>query len=117
MFAFSPNWIMRNAPSLEPFGLFALFCALTALPAVLMIRVVEPELVLPAFSILLFVEAAIAAFVARLISVRENAASVTMWDFAGAFTFIGCAATIFAEPDQAVLFLEEQAALRSDSGP
>jgi len=55
--------------------------------------------------------------VARLISVRENAASVTMWDFAGAFTFIGCAATIFAEPDQAVLFLEEQAALRSDSGP
>jgi len=115
MFAFSPNWIMRNAPSLEPFGLFALFCALTALPAVLMIRVLE--LVLPAFSILLFAEAAVAAILARLISVREREASVTMWDFAGAFTFIGCAATIFAEPDQAVLFLEEQAALRSDSGP
>jgi predicted permease len=113
MIAFSPNWMMRNAPSLEPFGLFALFCALTAVPAVLMIRVLEPELVLPAFSILLFVEAGIAAIVARLISVRENEASVTMWDFAGAFTFIGCAATIFAEPDQAVLFLEEQAALPS----
>lgn len=113
MFAFSTNWMMRNTPSPEPFGLFALFCALTAVPAVLMIRVLEPELVLPAFSILLFVEAGIAAIVARLISVREKEASVTMWDFAGAFTFIGCAATIFAEPDQAVLFLEEQAALRS----
>ena len=82
-----------------------------------MVHLLEPELVLPAFSILLFVEAAIAAILARSISVREHEARVTMWDFAGAFTFIGCAATIFAEPDQAVLFLEEQAALRSDSRP
>src|SRR5260370_41022147 len=99
MFAFSPNWIMRNAPSPEPFGLFALFCALTALPAALMIRVLEPELVLPAFSILLFVEAAVAPTLARFICGRERGAGVTMWDFVGAFTLIGCAATLLSGPE------------------
>ena len=38
---------------------------LIAAPAFLMIRLLEPELVLPAFSMLLFTEAAIAAIVAR----------------------------------------------------
>ncbi len=113
----SPNSIMRNAPSLEPFGILALFCALTACPAVLMIRTLEPELVLPTLSILLFAEAAIAAIMARLIHVQENTANVTLWDFAGAFTLIGCAATIFGEPDQAALFFEQQTAQRPDSRP
>ena len=108
MFASNPNWIMRNAPSLEPFGVLALCSALIVLPAILMIRVLEPELVLPALSILLFVEAAIAALVARLIHIQENAANATLWDFAGAFTLMGCAAAILGEPDQAALFFEEQ---------
>ncbi len=99
----SPNSIMRNAPSLEPFGILALFCA--------------SELVLPTLSILLFAEAAIAAIMARLIHVQENTANVTLWDFAGAFTLIGCAATIFGEPDQAALFFEQQTAQRPDSRP
>jgi hypothetical protein len=117
MVASSSNWIMRNAPSLEPFGMSALFFALTGLPAILLIRMLEPELVLPGFSILLFAEATIAVIVARFIRAEENAANVTWWDFAGAFTLIGCAATIFGEPDQAALFFEEQTAPRSDSQP
>jgi hypothetical protein len=117
MLASSSNWIMRNAPSLEPFGLFALFGALTVFPAILMIRVLEPELVLPAFSILLFAEAAVAAIVARLIRTRENSGNITWWDFAGAFTFMGCAAAIFGEPDQAALFFEEEAVVRANSRP
>jgi hypothetical protein len=115
MAASSSNWIMRNAPSLEPFGLFALFGALTLFPAILMIRVLEPELVLPAFSILLFAEAAVAAIVARLIQAQEKPGSITWWDFAGAFTFMGCAAAIFGEPDQAALFFEEEAVARASS--
>jgi hypothetical protein len=113
----SPNWIMRNAPSLEPCGILALFCALTAFPAILMIRMLESELVLPSLSILFFAEATIAAIVARLIHIQENAANVTLWDFAGALTLMGCAATIFGEPDQAALFFEEQTAQHLDSRP
>jgi hypothetical protein len=108
---------MRNAPSLEPFGMLALFSALNAFPAILMIGVLEPELVLPAFSILLFAEAAIAALVARSIQVPENSANATLWDFAGAFTLMGCAAAILGEPDQAALLFEEQIEQRQDIRP
>lgn len=114
MLVSSSDRIVRNAPSLEPFGMLTLFSMLVALPAVAMVRTLEPALVLPAFSILLFGEAAIAALVARLIQVRENSSRVTLWDFAGAFTLIGCAAAIFGEPDQAALFFEEQVGQRPD---
>jgi hypothetical protein len=100
------NWIMRNAPSLEPFGKLALLSVPIAVPAFLIICVLEPGLVLPALSILLFAEAAIAAIVARSIHVERNSENVTLWDVAGAFTMMGCAAAIFSEPDQAAQFFE-----------
>jgi hypothetical protein len=52
MVAPDANWITRNAPSLEPFGMLALLSVLIAVLAFLMIRVLEPGLVLPAFSTL-----------------------------------------------------------------
>jgi len=61
----------------------------------------------PAFSMLLFAEAAIAAIVARSIHVHRNSQNVTLWDIAGAFTMMGCAAAIFSEPDQAAQFFEQ----------
>lgn len=112
-----PDGILRKAPLLEPFGMLVLFGVLTALPIVLTLRLVEPALVLPALSPLLFAEAAIAALAARVIHVRTSAANLTLWDFAGAFTFMGCAAAILGEPDQAALFFEEQAVLRPVSRP
>ena len=102
MIASNPSWIGRNAPSLVSFCTLALLSMLIAAPAFLMIRLLEPELVLPAFSILLFSDAAIAAIVARTKS--EN---VTLWDIAGAFTMMGCAAAIFSEPDQVVRLFEQ----------
>lgn len=87
--------------------MLTLFSLLTALPAVLAFHLLEPELVLPAFSALLFVEAAFAAIAARLIHSPFNADDLTLWDLAGGFTLIGCAAVVFGEPDQAVLFLEQ----------
>ena len=101
------NWITRKAPWLEPFGILALLSVLIAAPAFLMIRVLEPGLVLPAFSILLFAEAAIAAIVARSTHVHGNSDNPTLWDVAGAFTMVGCAAAIFSEPDQAAQFFEQ----------
>lgn len=112
-----PDRIVRKTPSLEPFGMLLLFAVLSALPIVLALHWVEPALVLPALSLLLFTEAAIAAIAARVIRVRTTAARLTLWDFAGAFTFMGCAAAILGEPDQAALFFEEQGALRPVSRP
>jgi len=94
--------------------LLALLSILIAAPAFLMIRWLEPELVLPAFSILLFADAVIAAIVARMNSESEN---VTLWDIAGAFTMMGCAATIFSEPDQVALFFEQPAEQHPDTPP
>jgi hypothetical protein len=112
-----PDRILRRAPSLEPYGMLLLFGVLTALPIILTVRLVEPALVLPALSLLLFAEAAIAAMAACVIHVRSSAANLTLWDFAGAFTFMGCAAAILGEPDQAALFFEEEAAMRPVSRP
>ncbi|MBR0735872.1 hypothetical protein JQ581_02940 [Bradyrhizobium liaoningense] len=94
-----------------------LFSLLTALPAVLSVHLLEPELVLPAFSILLFIEAGFAVIAARLIHLPDTADGITLWDLAGGFTLIGCAAAVFGEPDQAALFLTEQGAPRSASRP
>jgi hypothetical protein len=101
------SWIKRNVPSLESIGIVALLSVLIAVPAFLMIRTLEPGFVLPAFSILLFSDAAIAAIVARATHARRNSENVTLWDIAGAFTMMGCAAAIFSEPDQVVRFFEQ----------
>ncbi len=61
--------------------MLTLFGLLTALPAVLALHLLEPELVLPAFSALLFVEAAFAVIAARLIrDARRCATDITLWD-------------------------------------
>ena len=97
MVASNKDWTMRNPPSLEPLGRLALLSVLIAVPAFLMIGVLEPGLVLPAFSILVFAETAIAA----------RSEGVTLWDIAGAFTMMGCAAAIFSEPDQVAQLFEQ----------
>ena len=112
MFASNASWMKKNAPSREPFCILALLSLLIAVPAFLMIRMLEPELVLPAFSILLFADAVIAAIVARM-----NSENVTLWDIAGAFTLMGCAAAIFSEPDQVALFFEPSVEQHPDTPP
>lgn len=97
--------------------MLTLFSLLTALPAVLAFHLLAPELVLPAFSMLLFVEAAFAVIAARLIHVPDDADNITFWDLAGGFTLIGCAAAVFGEPDQAALFFAEQGGPRPASRP
>ncbi|MGL3110201.1 hypothetical protein [Bradyrhizobium sp. BR 1432] len=97
--------------------MLTLFSLLTALPAVLALHLLEPELVLPAFSVLLFVEAGFAVIAARSIHLPDNADNITLWDLAGGFTLIGCAAAVFGEPDQAALLLTEQGDPRPASPP
>ncbi|MVT50252.1 hypothetical protein GPL17_07085 [Bradyrhizobium yuanmingense] len=94
-----------------------LFGLLTALPAALAFHLLEPELVLPAFSVLLFIEAAFAVLAARLMRSANSADDITLWDLAGGFTLIGCAAAVLGEPDQVALLLTEQGGIRPWSGP
>jgi len=105
--ASNARWIKRNVPSLESIGILTWLSVLIVAPAFLMIRSLEPGFVPPAFSILLLSYAAIAAIVARAIHARRNSENETLWDIAGAFTMMGCAAAIFGEPDQVVRFFEQ----------
>ena len=107
LIASNARWIKRNVPSLESIGILTLLSVLIVVPAFLMIRLLEPGFVLPAFSILLFSDAAIAAILATAIHARKNSENVTLWDIAGAFTMMGCAAAIFSEPDQVVGLFEQ----------
>jgi hypothetical protein len=107
MTGFNTSQIKRTVPSLQSFGVLALCSVLIAGPAFLIIRLLEPRVILPALSILLFSYAAIAAIVARSIHAQRNSENVTLWDIAGAFTMMGCAAAIFSEPDQAALLFEQ----------
>jgi|SRR5437899_2341512 hypothetical protein len=106
MIAPHASWTNRNGPWRDSFGMLALLSMLIAAPALLMIRLLEPELVLPALSILLFSDAMITALLARAESRDGTLENVTLWDVSGAFTMMGCAAAIFSEPDQVALFFE-----------
>ena len=92
---------------LESFGILVLLSLLVTAQVFMMIRLLEPGFVLPAFSILLFSDAAIAAIVASSIHVHGDSDNPTVWDIAGAFTMLGCAAAIFSEPDQVVRLFEQ----------
>jgi hypothetical protein len=106
LISFKTRWIKRNVPSLESIGILTLLSMLIVASAFLMIRLLEPGFVLPAFSILLFSDAAIAAMVARNPR-SQNSEDITLWDIAGALTMMGCAAAIFSEPDQVVRSFEQ----------
>jgi hypothetical protein len=88
---------------------------LIAAPAYPITRLLEPGLILPALSVLLFAEAAIAAILACLIHARRDSEDATLWDIAGALTMMGCAATIFSEPDQIAGFCENLTEQHSDT--
>ena len=92
--------LRRTVPSLQSFGVLTLLSVLIAGPAFLIIHLLEPGLILPALSILLFSYAAIVAIAAYSIHADWNSENVTLWNISGAFTMMGCATAILSEPDQ-----------------
>jgi len=54
---------------------------------------------LPVLSLAAIGVAALAAFAAWLHGEREESVSVTLWDIAGAFAFVGCAAAMLSRPE------------------
>jgi hypothetical protein len=98
----------RSGSSAISFGILAL-SVLVAVPTFLIVRLIDPALILPVLSIVLFAGAAIAVVVARSVHSDRDSGHVTLWDIAGAFTLMGCAAAIFSEPDQVAQFFEQLA--------
>lgn len=81
-----------------------LVAALAGMPLVLVVAHVPSTLLLPAIAALAFAIAALTAAVGWTMRADRHAGIVTIWDFAGACTFIGVAAGMFSEPLQVAQF-------------
>ena len=81
-----------------------LVAALAAMPLVLVVAHVPSNLLLPAIAALAFAIAALTAAFGWTMRADRHAGIVTVWDFAGACTFIGIAAGMFSEPLQVAQF-------------
>lgn len=77
-----------------------------AIPAGLIVRALEPDLVLPALTVLLFCGAVLAVLLAVSVKAARNLKDLTMWDIAGGLAITGCAASVLSEPDQVTLLFE-----------
>ncbi|HEY0235141.1 MAG TPA: hypothetical protein VGC86_08830 [Afipia sp.] len=98
----------RMGALVPPQSVFAL-AALTvvfAVPAGLIVRALEPDLVLPALALLLFCGAALTVLLAASVKSARNPKELTMWDIAGGLAITGCAASVLSEPDQVTLLFE-----------
>lgn len=88
---------------------------IVAVPAFLIVRALEPDLILPALSVLLFSTAAIAAILALSIKTEKNSQNLNLWDVAGGLVLTGCAASILGEPEQVAQLFEHLFERKSNS--
>jgi hypothetical protein len=75
-------------------------------PAVLIVLALRSDLVLAAFSVLLFGAAAIAAGLAFAVRAERKTPGLNLWDVAGGLVLTGCAASVFGEPENVALLFE-----------
>jgi len=77
-----------------------LFAAIAAMPAVALAAHLPSHLLLPAIAVFAFATAAISAGLGWMTRTTRNAATVTIWDFAGACVLVGVAAGTLSESVQ-----------------
>lgn len=106
------NWILH--PS-ESSGLLTLLSVALAVPAALIVYSLEMELILPAFSVLLFSGAAVAVVLACSVRTESDPEKLTLWDVAGGLVLTGCAASVLGEPDQVTQLFEHLFERRSNT--
>lgn len=98
--------VARISSGRKSLGGFTALSVAVAASAVLLFYVVEPHLVLPALSALLFVAAALLAIAALSAKTRKNTESINLWDVAGGLVITGCAASVLGEPEHAAQLFE-----------
>lgn len=82
----------------QPFTLIVM-SLLAAMPIAFIASVVPRALVLPVFTLAALAVAATLALAAKMSGARWDGDAVTLWDAAGAFVLLGCAAAIFSQPE------------------
>lgn len=106
------HWILHPTQSA---GLLTLLSVALAVPAALIVYSLEVELVLPAFSALLFFGAAVAVVLACSVRTETSPEKLTLWDVAGGLVLTGCAASVLGEPDQVTQLFEHLFERRSNT--
>ena len=87
------------AAALRPHAAVAGIVAVETVPLILVSYLVPTALVLPVLSVAFLTVAGVLALVAWCIRSDCNANKMTVWDLAGACTFIGFAAGILGTPE------------------
>jgi hypothetical protein len=83
----------------------AVFGMALAIPLAAMIAVLPLPVILPAFSVWSLAAAAVIVLFALTRRAPHRHGALNAWDFAGAFTLIGCAAGILGEVEHMVDYL------------
>lgn len=89
----------RGTAALSPHLALSVLVLLAAAPIVLVAALVPRVAVLPALSLAAIAIAMIAGAVAWWRQAKQHTATVTLWDVAGAFMLIGCAAAMMSQPE------------------
>jgi hypothetical protein len=89
----------RSVAVLTPHLALGALAVLAAAPIMLVAVLVPRALVLPALSLTAIAIAMAAGTIAWWRRSREHAPTVTLWDVAGAFMLIGCAAAMLSQPE------------------
>lgn len=76
---------------------------LAAAPLVVVAALVPRPLFLPSLTLAAVAAAAAAAVAAWWFGSRRHGNTVTLWDIAGAFALIGCAAAMLSEPETVLI--------------
>ncbi len=97
------------------FGVLTVLSFLVAVPALLIVQALEPNLVLAGFSVLFFSVAAIAAILAVAIRTDKNSQNLNLWDVAGGLVLTGCAASVLGEPEHVSQLFEHLFEPKSNS--
>jgi len=77
-----------------------LILAAAVVPLIAVLLLVRVPLVLPSLSLVSIASAAGIALLAWSISFKRAGNDITLWDVAGLYAFIGCAAGMLSEPEQ-----------------
>jgi hypothetical protein len=102
-------------PTESSFGLLVLLSIALAVPAAFILNSLDVELILPAFSVLLFAGAAVAVVLAYSVKGKAKPENLTFWDVAGGLVLTGCAASVLGEPDQVTQLFEHLFERRSNT--
>jgi hypothetical protein len=100
------RWKSQRRPALaniveaiRPHAALAAMTLLAALPLLAVAALTPSPLVLPVFSVVFLILSGLVALFAWLSGARRHASTITSWDIAGAFAFVGFGAAILSKPE------------------